>query len=47
MSKASKSSILRKKLQAEKLTLKLKVGVQKCEEEISLLRAKAKQRLSC
>ena len=44
MSKASKSSILRKKLQAEKLALKLKIAAQKCEEEISLLRAKAKQR---
>ena len=44
MSKASKSSILRKKLQAEKLALKLKIAVQKCEEQISLLRAKAKQR---
>lgn len=44
MSKASKTSILRKKLQAEKLALKLKIATQKCEEKISLLRAKAKQR---
>ena len=44
MSKASKTSILRKKLQAEKLALKLKIAAQKCEEEISLLHAKAKQR---
>ena len=44
MSKASKTSILRKKLQAEKLALKLKIATQKGEEEISLLCAKAKQR---
>ena len=44
MSKASKSSILRKKLLAEKLALELKIAEQKCEEEIRLLRAEAERR---
>ena len=43
-SKASKSSFLRKKLQAEKLALELKIAEQKCEEEIRLLRVEAKRR---
>ena len=34
-SKANKSSILRKKLQAEKPALEIKIAEQKCEEEIS------------
>ena len=36
-SKVSKSSILRKKLQAGKLALELKIAEEKCEEEIRLL----------
>ena len=43
-SKSSKSSILRKKLQAEKLALELKIAEQKCEEEIKLFRAEAERR---
>ena len=43
-SKASKSSILRKKLQAEKLALELKIAKQKCKEEIRLLRSEAERR---
>ena len=43
-SKSSKSSILRKKLQAEKLALELEIAEQKCEEEIKLLRAQAERR---
>ena len=43
-SKGSKSSILRKKLQAEKLALELKIAKQKCEEEIRLLRSEAEGR---
>ena len=43
--KASKSSTLRKKLQAEKLALELKIAEQKCEEEIRLLRAEADELL--
>ena len=40
MSKASKTSILRKKPQAEKLALELKIAEQKCEEKlVRLLRA--------
>ena len=42
-SKSSKSSILRKKLQAEKLALELKIAEKKCEEEIKLIRAEAEQ----
>ena len=43
-SKSSKSSILRKKLQAEKLALELKIAEQKCQEEIKLVRAEAERR---
>ena len=43
-SKSSESSILRKKLQAEKLALELKIAEQKCEEEIKLFRAEAERR---
>ena len=43
-SKSSKSSILRKKLQAEKLALELKIAEQKCQEEIKLFRAEAERR---
>ena len=43
-SKSSKSSILRKKLQAEKLALELKIAERECEDEIKLLRAEAQQR---
>ena len=43
-SKARKSSILRKKLPAEKLALELKIARQKCEEEIRLLRSEAERR---
>ena len=43
-SKSSKSSILRKKLQAEKLALELKIAEQKCEEESKLFRAEAERR---
>ena len=43
-SKSSKSSILRKKLQAEKLALELKIAEQKCEEEIKLFRAESERR---
>ena len=43
-SKASKSSILRKNLQVEKLALELKIAKQKCEEEIRLLRSEAERR---
>ena len=42
-SKASKSSFLRKKLQAEKLAPELKIAEQECEEEIRLLRVEAKR----
>ena len=38
-SEASKSSILRRKLQADKLALQLKIAQQMCEEEIRLLLA--------
>ena len=44
-SKSSKSSILRKKLQAEKLALELKIAEKKCEEEIKLFRAEAERRV--
>ena len=43
-SKASKSSILRKNLQVEKLALELKTAKQKCEEEIRLRRSEAERR---
>ena len=43
-SKSSKSSILRKKLQDEKLALELKIAELKCEEEIKLFRAEAERR---
>ena len=43
-SKSSKSSILRKKLQAEKLAFELKIAERECEDEIKLLRAEAQQR---
>ena len=43
-SKSSKSSILRKKLHAEKLALELKIAEQKCQEEIKLFRAEAERR---
>ena len=42
-SKASKSSFLRKKHQAEKLALELQIAEQKCEEETRLLRVEAKR----
>ena len=35
-SKSSKNSILKKKLQAEKLALELKIAEEKCKEEIQL-----------
>ena len=41
---SSKSSILKKKLQAEKLALELKIAEQQCEDEIRLIRAEALQR---
>ena len=43
-SKSSKSSILRKKLEAEKLSLELKIAEQNCQEEIKLFRAEAERR---
>ena len=43
-SKASKSSILRKNVQVEKLALELKIAKQKCEEEIRLLCFEAERR---
>ena len=43
-SKTSKSSILRKNLQVEKLALELKIAKQKCEEEITLLCSEAERR---
>ena len=43
-SKSSKISFLRKKLQAEKLALELKIAEQKCDEEIKLFRAEAERR---
>ena len=42
-SKASKSSILRKKLRPEKLAIELKIAKRKCEEEIRLLRSEAER----
>ena len=42
-SKASKSSILRKKLQAGKLALELKIAKEKCEQEIRLLCTEAER----
>ena len=41
---SSKSSNLKKKLQAEKLALELKIAEQQCEEEIQLMGAEALQR---
>ena len=41
---SSKSSILKKKLQAEKLALELKIGEQQCGEQIPLMRTEALQR---
>ena len=41
---SSKSSILKTKLQAEKLALELKIAEQQCEDEIRLIRAEALQR---
>ena len=43
-SKSSKSSILRKKLEAEMQALELKIAEQKCQEEIKLFRAEAERR---
>ena len=43
-SKSSKSLISRKKLQAEKLALELKIAEEICEEEIKLIRAEAERR---
>ena len=44
-SKSSKSSILRKKLQAEKVALERKIAEQKCEEEIKLFRTETERRV--
>ena len=41
---SSKSSFLKKKLEAEKLSLELKIAEQQCEEEIQLMFAEALQR---
>ena len=41
---SSRSSILKKKLQAEKLALELKIAKQQCKEEIQLMCAEALQR---
>ena len=41
---SSKSSILKKKLEAEKLALELKIAEQQCEAEIQVMRAEALQR---
>jgi len=41
---SSKSSILKKKLQAEKLALELRIAEQQCEDEIRLIHAEALQR---
>jgi len=41
---SSKSSIVKKKLRAEKLALELKIAEQQCEDEIRLIRVEALQR---
>ena len=41
---SSESSIVKKKLQAEKLALELKIAEQQCEDEIRLIRVEALQR---
>ena len=43
-SKSSKNSILKKKLQADKLALELKIVEEKCKQEILLIRTQAKWR---
>ena len=43
-SKSSKNSILRNKLQAEKLVLEINIAEEKCEDKIKLIRAEAERR---